>query len=406
METLAPRDESELTEVVAAALANGTALEVSGAGTKRGLGRPMAVEKRISTSGMTGVTLYEPSELVLTAKAGTSLQEIVSLLAQQGQQLAFEPIDYGALYGVEPMTGTAGGLVAVNACGPRRIRAGAARDHVLGFRGVSGRAEVFQSGGRVMKNVTGYDLSKLMTGSYGTLAVMSEVTLKVLPKAETEQTLVMPGLDDATGVAVLTEASGLPHEVSSLAHVPAEAAKALSGEAGGGEAVTALRLEGPEISVSKRKQDLIDHFKERARAFDTLPEAASATFWSEIRDVTPLAGRKAQIWRISTAPAAGPEIVATLEKAGVGLAAHYFAWAGGLVWLATEPAAHAHAADIRKAVDAAGGHAMLIRADDEVRAGTPVFHPQPEALAALTARVKNGFDPERILNPGRMREDL
>ncbi len=406
METLAPRDESELTEVVAAALANATPLEVAGAGTKRELGRPMAVEKRVSTRGMSGVTLYEPSELVLTAKAGTGLREIADLLSQQGQELAFEPIDYGVLYGGEPLSGTAGGLVAINACGPRRIRAGAARDHVLGFRGVSGRAEVFQSGGRVMKNVTGYDMSKLMTGSFGTLAVLSEVTLKVLPKAETEQTVVIAGLDDGAGGGILTEASGLPHEVSSLAHVPAEAAKALSGDVCGGAAVTALRLEGPEISVTQRTQDVIDHFRSRVLDFDTLGEGASTTFWSEIRDVVPLAGRTAQIWRISTAPAAGPELISALVSADIGLAAHYFDWAGGLIWLAMEPSADANAVVIRTAVEGAGGHATLVRADDAVRSETPVFHPQPRALAALTARVKTSFDPERILNRGRMREDL
>ena len=173
-------------------------------------------------------------------------------------------MDYCALYGMERGSGTIGGLIAVNASGSRRIKAGAARDHLLGFRAVSGRAEAFKSGGRVMKNVTGYDLSKLVTGSHGTLAILTEVTVKVLPKAEAEETLLILGLGDDEAIKVLTEASGLPHEVSSFAHAPAAAAPAMNGGFGG-QSVTALRLEGPPVSISKRKQDLISHFKAQCR---------------------------------------------------------------------------------------------------------------------------------------------
>ena len=269
MDTLVPRDERDTIEIVTAAIANATPLEVSGAGTKAGLGRPVAGELRISTGGMNGVSLYEPSELVLSAGAGTPIREITDLLAQRGQELAFEPMDYGALYGVESGSGTIGGLIAVNASGPRRIKAGAARDHLLGFRAVSGRAEAFKSGGRVMKNVTGYDLSKLVTGSHGTLAILTEVTVKVLPKAEAEETLLILGLGDDEAIKVLTEASGLPHEVSSFAHVPAAAAASINGGFSG-QSVTALRLEGPPVSIAKRKQDLVTHFKARCKEFGSL----------------------------------------------------------------------------------------------------------------------------------------
>ena len=403
METFAPRDERETAEVVAAAIANGTPLEVSGAGTMRGLGRPSQAAFHLSSAAISGVTLYEPSELCLRAGGGTPVREIVDLLAQRGQELAFEPIDYGPLFGKEPASGTIGGLIAVNASGPRRIKSGAARDHLLGFRAVSGRGEVFQSGGRVMKNVTGYDLSKLMAGSYGTLAVLTEITLKVLPVAPAEETLVMGGVDDAEAIEILTEASGLPHDVSSLAHLPTSAASSLGVSQ---ESITALRLEGPPISIAKRKQDLMSHFKARCREFETFEEAQSKQLWGAIRDVIPLAALDADIWRISTAPTEGPGMVAKLLRGNAPLKSWFYDWAGGLVWLATEPAADAHAAAIRAAVDIAGGHATLIRAADAVRASVPVFHPQPPPLAALSARVKASFDPERILNRGRMREDL
>ena len=261
---------------------------------------------------------------------GHAYREIIDLLAQRGQELAFEPMDYCALYGMERGSGTIGGLIAVNASGPRRIRAGAARDHLLGFRAVSGRAEAFKSGGRVMKNVTGYDLSKLVTGSHGTLAILTEVTVKVLPKAETEETLLILGLGDDEAIKVLTEASGLPHEVSSFAHAPAAAAPAMNGGFGG-QSVTALRLEGPPVSISKRKQDLISHFKAQCKEFGSLNAANSNKFWTALRDALPLAALDRDIWRISTAPAEGARVVGLIKTGGVPLKSWFYDWAGGLV---------------------------------------------------------------------------
>ncbi len=407
VETLLPKDAKDLQEVFAAALANEEPLDVIGQASKSALGRPMTAGRRVGSASMTGVSLFEPAELVLTAGAGTPLREVINLLDQQGQQLAFEPIDYGPRFGNEPLSGTSGGLGASNASGPRRIKAGAARDHLLGFKAVSGRGELFQSGGRVMKNVTGYDLSKLMSGSYGTLAVMTEVTFKVLPKAETEETLLFSGLEDGAAVAVMTEASGLPHEVSSLAHLPAASAAALPNGAGaGGAGVTALRLEGPAVSVAKRKQDVMTHFKERAGDVQSLEELASQHFWTAVRDVAPLAGLDAQIWRLSTAPSLGAALVEAIRGQDVPVAGWLYDWAGGLIWLAVETVPDAHSDTIRAAVEAVGGHATLIRAADEVRSSTAVFHPQPAALAALTARIKNSFDPAHILNRGRMRDDF
>ena len=232
-----PETDTEVREIVQAAIAGEEALVVIGNGSMSALGQPVTVANGLSLSGVSGVTLYEPGELVLSAKAGTPVREINALLAQQGQELAFEPMDYGVVLGQPAGSGTLGGLVGVNASGPRRIRAGAARDHVLGFSCVTGRGDIVKSGGRVMKNVTGYDLSKLFTGSYGTLGVMTDITVKVLPRAEMEQTLLVHGLPDQDGVEALTAASKSPHEGSSFAHLPD--ASRLDGLDG---AVTAIRL--------------------------------------------------------------------------------------------------------------------------------------------------------------------
>lgn len=402
VEPITPQSEHEVVEAVQAAIAEGRPLEIVGHGTKCGLGLPDRPARLLSTGGLSGVSMYEADELVLTAGAGTSLREIRNLLDQQGQELAFEPYDAHALYGGEAGGGTIGGVIAVNASGPRRIKAGAARDHLLGFRGVSGRAEVFKSGGRVMKNVTGYDLSKLITGSHGTLAVLTEVTVKVLPKAETEQTLIVRGLDEIDALSALRQASGSPHEVSSLAYVPEVASVT---EIGGAAAL--LRIEGPENSVRKRRDDLMELISPLGAGFDTLDDLQSRALWAKLRDAVPVArDPNSIIWRVSVAPTDGPTILAAVRSAGIEPLSYFYDWAGGLIWVSLpDSLADSGAQTLRTAVNATGGHATLVRAPDQVRATVPVFHPQPDALAALTKRVKEAFDPVGVLNPRRMHPD-
>ena len=404
MEQFAPTSADEIIETIKAAIANEAPIEIGGNHTKRPLGRPVEATRGLSTRNMRGVHFYEPSELFVSLAPGTTMRELSDLLDQNGQELAFEPIDYGKLFGKEPLSGTVAGIVAINASGPRRIKAGAARDHMLGFTAVSGRGETFQSGGRVMKNVTGYDLSKLMTGSYGTLAVYTDLTLKVLPKPEMEETLTIHGLDDQTAIRVMTEASGLPHEVSSFAHIPADVATRMDDPFRGEGPLTALRLEGPEISVAKRKEDLRAHFAGCGGEFDAIAPSRSRTFWQALRDVAPLCDQHGDIWRVSVAPTEGARVLDAIRAADVESAA-YYDWAGGLIWLATPTDATTAGSAIRGAIQD-GGHATLVRASETDRAAVDVFQPQPTALAALTARIKESFDPDRILNRGRMRKDL
>ncbi len=400
MAILTPRDEQDLVDIVRRARAAKTTLEVVGRGTRRRLGRPIAATDTVDLSGLTGITLYEPSELVLTARVGTALSEIVATLAASNQELAFEPVDHSALLGHAAGSGSIGGIIGVGTAGSRRLKIGSARDHLLGFRGVNGFGDAFKSGGRVMKNVTGFDLSKLVAGSYGTLAVLTEVTVKVLPRAETEETIAILGLDEAQGTALLREASGSPQEVASFAHLPA----GLHGPFGDASA-TLLRLEGPAVSVASREADLTARYGTRGE-IEILGEDASRALWASLREATPIAGGDTQVWRISVAPTAGAKLVAAMKAAGVPLAGHFWDWAGGLVWAAVEPAADAHATAIRAAVAAVGGHATLVRADAAVRSAVPVFQPQPAALAELSARVKSAFDPDRLFNPGRLTAEI
>jgi glycolate oxidase FAD binding subunit len=395
---LKPRHHQEVETAVQWALAERKSLEIVGHGSKRALGRPAQYDATLDVSGIAGVTLYEPEELVLSAKAGTPLAEIKAVLAANGQELAFEPIDYGPLLGREQGLGTIGGTLAANLSGPRRIRAGAARDHFLGAVAVSGRGETFKTGGRVVKNVTGYDLCKLLAGSWGTLGILTEVTLKVLPRAPTEATLLVFGMDDETAAGAMTSAMGSPSGVSGAAHLPDYVASRFDGltEA---EATTAFRIEGVAVA------HCLDELKRAVRPYGTfaaLNEADSRVLWRAIRDVQPFwadgeFGERA-LWRISTAPSRGFEIAANISPGSL----LFYDWAGGLVWVAPPVTQDCGAAAIRGAVAGTGGHATLVRAPAAVRASVDAFHPETGALAALTKRVKESFDPKGVLNPGRM----
>ncbi|MGD9542261.1 glycolate oxidase subunit GlcE [Methylocystis sp.] len=398
--TLDIRDEVDAVDAIRTANANAVSCAIVGGGSKSRLGRCAPQSQTLSTAALTGVTLYEPDELVLSTRAGTSLSEIEALLDAHGQQLAFEPLDYGALLGPAQGGATIGGVVAVNASGPRRIKAGAARDHVLGFRCVTGRGEIVKSGGRVMKNVTGYDLSKLICGSYGTLALLTEATLKVLPKPETECTLLAIGASEAESLALLRRATATPCEPSSLAMLPAGAGLAFDAHA------AAIRLEGPAISVTARRDDLAARLAGNGIRFETLDVRESAALWRDLRDAAPVAAIAGQVWRISVAPTEGFAVVERIRRAGAPILAHFYDWAGGLIWLCVETAPDAHTDSVRGAVDACGGHATLVRASEETRATVDIFHPQPAALAALTKRVKESFDPAHILERGRMRAEF
>jgi glycolate oxidase FAD binding subunit len=394
-----PRDSQDVEEAVCWALGSDKPLELVGQGTKRAIGRPSQTDLTLDLSDLTGVTLYEPAELVLSARAGTPVAEIEALLAENNQQLDFEPMDYGPLFGGEANRGSLGGAIATNLSGPRRVKTGAARDHFLGLTAITGRGETIKSGGRVVKNVTGYDLCKLLAGSWGTLAAMTDITVKVLPKAETEATVIVAGLDDARACAAMTAAMGSSCDVSGAAHVPDHVASWFDGLPRP-EASTVLRLEGFAPSVAHRKQTLTALMRDFGPV-TLLDEKDSCDLWRSIRHVKPFAAEAARarpLWRISVAPSRGHEIAAAITPA----AQMFYDWGGGLVWVAMPFADEPDAASVRGAVAAVGGFATLIRAPVPVRATIDVFAPQDTASLALTKRVKESFDPKGMLNPGRM----
>jgi glycolate oxidase FAD binding subunit len=397
---LCPHSQADACDLVRAAAASRTTLSLMGGNTRSGFGNRIAAGAVLCSSGLSGIETYDPAEMVMTARAGTPMSLIDAALSENGQMLAFEPVDHRGMMGTrgEP---TIGGVFLSNASGPRRLSAGAARDSLLGLRFVNGRGEAIHAGGRVMKNVTGLDLVKLLAGSHGTLGFVTEVTFRVLPKPETEATILLSGLDDATGAQAMAAAMACAADVSGAAHIPASVAVsgALLHPPGEASALTALRLEGLRASVSVRAAFL----SARLAAFgpvSTRDADASARLWSAIRHVSRLHDRQDQpLWRVSVAPTAGHRLVAALRQE-MQLDALYD-WQGGLVWLRLEDGPQAEL--LRRSIaSVGGGHATLMRASDRQRQGVSAFEPQPAPVAALSARIRAKLDPAGIFSPGKM----
>ncbi len=403
MPSLTPQNAAEAAEIIAQAAAENQPLEIIAGASKRALGRPVASDDILDISALRGIISYEPAELVLSVHAATPMSEVEAALSEHQQMLAFEPPDWRGLLGGggEP---TLGGVVACNQSGPRRVRAGAARDYFLGFSAINGQGESWKAGGKVVKNVTGYDMSKLQAGAFGTLSVLTEITLKVMPKPQTAATILLPGLAGEVAIALLSQALNTPYEISGVAHLPAAVARR-SGVApvAQGGAVTALRLEGHAPSVAFR----VEATEALLGRGERLDAAQSAQFWREVGEVSPLLpGPGRVIWRLCPTPSAAPEVLRGINGAFASAEA-YYDWGGGLIWLSLEAeqaGPDAGAAVVRGAMARAGGHATLVAAPAAVRAAVPVFAPLPAPLEALARRVKQSFDPRGILNPGRIQE--
>jgi len=375
--SMTPETEAELAAIITEA---GGPLRIEGGGTRPVGGASNGA--RLSTAAMTGIETYEPGALTLVVRAGTPVAEVEAALEAEGQRLAFEPMDHRGLMGTDG-TPTIGGVVAANVSGPRRVQAGACRDFLLGVRFVDGHGRIIRNGGRVMKNVTGYDMVKLMAGSHGTLGVLTEVALKVLPSPRATGVLLCEGLDDAAAIGVLCRALGSPYEVSGAAHLQ---------RGQDGAPVTMIRLEGFAESVAYRAGELQKLLADAGRFTLETDPARTAAGWRHIRDVVPFHERAGDVWRLSVKPTDAPAIVAALPGAEA-----VYDWGGGLVWLLMPEGMGATI--IRDAVARRGGHATRLRG-----AGTDAFPPLPAPVAALQAGLRQRFDPRGILNPGLMAE--
>jgi glycolate oxidase FAD binding subunit len=375
MQMMTPESETALAEVI---LAADGPLRIVGGGT-RSIGSASGQE--LSTSGLSGISLYEPGAMTIVAGAGTPLSTLNEALAAENQRLAFEPMDHRGLLGTSG-TPTIGGVVAANVSGPRRIQAGAGRDALLGVRFVDGTGRVLKNGGRVMKNVTGYDLVKLMAGSWGTLGVLTEVSLKVLPVPEATGVVLMNGLRDADAVRALSMALGSPFDVTGAAHTPRGV---------DGDPVTMIRVEGFADSVDYRTQQLQSLLAEFGPSTVETDPQRTAEGWKWVRDVQAFHGLPGDVWRFSVKPSDGPVLAAQLAQEWPDTQVLYD-WGGGLVWALLPQGVDARLPGLQ-------GHATRVRGEN---ASVPAFHPEPAPLAAISAGLRAKFDPKAILNPGMM----
>lgn len=379
-DTLRPTTTDELCEVISGALREGTKLRLRGGGSKDAIGAPTPRVPTVDMRGFSGVVAYDPPELVMTARAGTALSEIEAVVAAEGQMLAFDPYDHGPMFGNAAGAATIGGVVVSGVAGPRRLSCGAARDHLLGFEGVSGNGEGFKAGSRVVKNVTGFDLPKLIAGSWGRLVAVTEVTLKVIPRPPLHTTVLLNGLEPEAAVAAMARAMGSPAGITSASHLPDWQ----------GASATLFRLDGIEQSIAARTKSLAALLADAGRT-QTLDDEMSATLWDGIRTAAALPVDR-PLWRIVVAPRRAPLVIGKLgDKRWI------LDWAGGLIWTASTLEAGA----LRAAAEAAGGHATLVRGDAALRASVPALHPPARGVAALESSIRRAFDPGRVFDCGR-----
>jgi glycolate oxidase FAD binding subunit len=399
-EIIVPRNEAEVADAVAGAMEKGTAFEIVSRGGKRNFGKPVAAGTILDGGALAGILKYEPEELVVSARAATPLAEIEAALAERRQMLGFAPADWSALFGGYPGGATLAGTVATNACGARRVKAGAVRDHIIGCRFVNGSGEAIKAGGNVIKNVTGFDIPKLMCGAFGTLGVLTELTFRVVPKPARSSTLVLRNCAAESGLRALRQAAGLPVEPTGLSYLPAQALAASpaarTAQLGNDTGVVLIRVEGGTEALNEKLAILRRTFA----AFDSVTVEDDTPLFREIGAGGIFVDHATDVWRLCVASS---DAYAAVEASRAPL--WYADWAGGLLWLGL-PADEETARRLRGVTAQFGGHATLMRASAEARARLAVFEPEVPARATLTAAVKAAFDPQRLLNPGRMVEEL
>lgn len=386
-----PKDITALQGIVADAETRGAQLEIQGGGTKAEMARPGRTTEIVRMDHFSGIAEYDPAELFITVGAGTRLAEIERQLAQKNQMLAFEPYDHAPFFG-KADAATIGGIVGANVSGARRMAAGAVRDHLLGFEAVSGRAEAFKAGGKVVKNVTGFDLSKLIAGSWGRIVAVTKLTLRVLPKPETSATFVVSGLSEQAACTYMNAVLGACQGITGGAHLPGQMATQVGLNAG---AQTVLRLEGVAASIAVTTQRL-KSLMPPGSGCTSLEQAESARLWARLSGGMLFAPGERVLGRINAKASETWRMQDVLIRAE---AAYYYDWAGSQIWVSL-PSPEAWAG-LRSEAARLGGEANLVRAPESLRAQQSVPHPLAREVAALNARVKAAFDPNWVLDPER-----
>ena len=402
-----PQNEIEVSNFIKKFYKSDVPIELIGSGSKRKIGKPLQCSKTLSLTKLNGIIEYLPEELYIKVKACTSIQQIEEELKKNKQQLAFEPIDFGYLFNGKSNYGTAAGQIACNISGSRRFKVGSVRDHVLGFRGVNGKGEIIKSGGNVVKNVTGYDLSKLVCGSYGTLIALTEITFKVLPAPEVSKTLIIHDQKIEPATFLLEQAISSSNDISGAAFFPIE--PKVSGcvmnieetfklnDLKHGGSLTAIRIEGSKKSINLRIQNLIDELKIVNFNISILDTYQSEIFWNKIKSLEFFSSSKNNILRIVIPPSECVQLVYQLSNKFK----YYLDWGGALMWMEAFELSEEMFESIRKKVVKHGGYVTMIKNSNYLPYVEDVFTINRDRFN-ISQSIKKSFDPKRILNPGKM----
>ena len=402
-----PHTEKEVSNFIKKFYKSSLPIELIGSGSKRKIGKPLHCSKTLSLSKLSGIIKYLPEELYIKVKACTSIKEIEDELKKNKQQLAFEPIDFGNFLNGKSDFGTAAGQVSCNISGPRRFKVGSVRDHVLGFRGVNGKGEIIKSGGTVVKNVTGYDLSKLICGSYGTLVALTEITFKVLPAPEESKTLIIHGQKVESAIDFLDKAISSSNDVSGAIFLPGESK--ITGcmmdiektfklnDLKYKSSFTAIRIEGSKNSVDQRIQNLVKELKVINFKISILEVYQSEIFWNKVKSLEFLSSSKNSILRIAIPPSECVKLVYQFSNRYK----YYLDWGGALIWVEAYELSEEMFDSIRKKVVKLGGYVTMIKNSDYLPYVEDVFTISRDRFN-ISQNIKKSFDPKRILNPGKM----
>ena len=398
-EVLKPENENELQQIIKYCYKKDLPIEIVGAGTKNNIGRKLQCAKTLDMSNISGIVDYKPEELYITVKAGTPIKNVQDELKKNNQYLAFEPINFSEIFKKSSNEGTVGGTLSCNFSGSRRFKVGSARDHILGFKGYNGKGEKIKSGGTVVKNVTGYDLSKLVTGSFGTLLVLSEITFKVLPLQTDTKTIIVSGLALERSLGIMGSAMDSSNDPSGLVFYPDNFRNNfVFNDLTHPGSITAIRVEGTKTSTEQRINNLIQGLDLIDKNITVLDSTQSEIFWEDTRALKVFSKNQKNILRAVIPPS---ETVNLINRLKAFHPNYFIDWGGSLIWLELDYLSNQKIDQIRKRVLDAGGYLTVIKSPTNIKSSSEIFTIDPIKFK-ISQNLKRSFDPKRIFNPGKM----
>ena len=395
----APKEEIEIQQIIKHCFKKNLPIEIVGSQTKRRIGKQLQCAKTLDMSNYSGIIDYKPEELYITVKAGTPLKEIQNQLKKNNQHLAFEPTNFSEIFKTSANEGTIGGTLSCNFSGSRRFKVGSARDHILGFKGFNGKGEKIKSGGTVVKNVTGYDLSKLITGSFGTLLVLSEITMKVLPLESYSKTIIVSDLSLEHGLAIMSSAIATSNDPSGAVYYPANFRNNfVFNDLTHPGSITAIRVEGTKISTNQRIDNLLKELSLMDKKLTILDSTQSEIFWEDTRNLKVFSKNDTSLIRAVAPPAATLNLINRLKT----FHPNYFLdWGGSLIWIELDYLSSQKIDQIRQRIVETNGYMTVIKSKDNIKSSSEIFTIDPIKFK-ISQNIKKSFDPKRIFNPGKM----